>query len=111
MLSPFEVPNVELTAAQLLRAVNSLIHHRNKPVTHPTLARWRKSFNQPIGPYSWDDAKVYATYGDFLSLGFSADNSKKYTLAKLAGTTNEQPSPEECSSPATTIEATATTIS
>jgi hypothetical protein len=79
---------IDLTAAQLLRAVNGLILQR-EAVTRPTLARWRKDWGFSEGPYTIDHARTFAHYGDLLSLGFKPQQAHTMTINHFEETDND----------------------
>jgi hypothetical protein len=79
---------IDLTAAQLLRAVNGLILNR-EAVTRPTLARWRKDWGFPEGPYTIDHARTFAHYGDLLSQGFKPQQAHTMTINHFEETDND----------------------
>lgn len=68
---------MDMNVNQLLAVVQAL---SNRAVTRPTLARWRKEWGFDDPPYKIDHARLFAKYGEFLSLGFSPELSKQYTV-------------------------------
>jgi hypothetical protein len=103
MNSPYR--NLQFTAAQLERAINALIKHRDC-VTRPTLVRWRKHWNF-APPYEHSHAEMLAHYGDMISLGFKPDLAKQYTIEHFENLENTNEHGITASEAATKAQATA----